>query len=41
MQDDIEAVLAEFLCESEADAVAGAGDESPGRWAVVVAREGR
>ena len=36
MQDDIEAVLGELLCEAEADAVAGACDEGPGAGAVVV-----
>ena len=41
VEDDVEAAPAELLREGEADAVAGAGDERPGRiGAMVVAREG-
>lgn len=42
MEDDVEAALAEFLGESQAYAIGGAGDESPGGFGgVEVAGEGR
>lgn len=39
MEDDVEIVGGEFACNGSADAIAGAGDEGPGRGAMVVLGE--